>query len=64
MLFYKHLAVLAGHRDYEHHVNPTDALTESQRRYAAEQFERFCRWWAAWNTTATTDGCSGDRTVP
>ncbi len=49
VLFYKHLAVLAGHPDYEHHVNPTDALTDSQRRYAAEQFDRFCRWWSNWD---------------
>ena len=64
VLFYKHLAVLAGDRAYENHVNPTDALTESQRGYATAQFERFRQWWAAWNKTATTDGCSGDRTVP
>ena len=48
VLFYKHLAVLSGQRDYEHHVNPTDALTDSQRRHAAEQFDRFCRWWSNW----------------
>jgi dihydrodipicolinate synthase/N-acetylneuraminate lyase len=48
VLFYKHLAVLAGQRDYEHPVNPTDALTPSQRQYASAQWERFCRWWASW----------------
>jgi 1-pyrroline-4-hydroxy-2-carboxylate deaminase len=57
VLFYKHLAVLAGHHDYTHHVNSTDSLTQSQRRYATDQWERFCRWWASW------DGCAhgGDR---
>jgi 1-pyrroline-4-hydroxy-2-carboxylate deaminase len=48
VLFYKHLAVLSGSADYRHHVNPTDALTTSQRRYAAAQFDRFRRWWANW----------------
>jgi 4-hydroxy-tetrahydrodipicolinate synthase len=48
VLFYKYLAVLAGHPEYEHHVIPTDALTASQRRHAAEQFDRFCRWWSSW----------------
>jgi len=49
VLFYKHLAVLAGQSEYEHHVNPSDALSDSQRRYAAEQWSRFCAWWDAWD---------------
>lgn len=49
VLFYKHLAVLAGTAGYDHHVNPTDALTDSQRRFASDQFERFGRWWANWD---------------
>ena len=49
VLFYKHLAVLAGHAEYEHHVNPADALSESQRRYATAQWERFCAWWNRWD---------------
>lgn len=48
VLFYKYLAVLAGNEAYQHHLNPTDVLTDSQRRFAAEQFERFRRWWASW----------------
>jgi dihydrodipicolinate synthase/N-acetylneuraminate lyase len=48
VLFYKHLAVLAGQLDYEHPVDPTDYLTPSQRQYASAQWERFCRWWASW----------------
>ena len=49
VLFYKHLAVLAGDPAYEHQVNATDALSASQRRFAAEQFGRFRRWWANWD---------------
>jgi 4-hydroxy-tetrahydrodipicolinate synthase len=49
VLFYKHLATLAGHPEYEHHLNPTDQLTDSQRRHAAGQFDRFRRWWSTWD---------------
>ena len=49
VMFYKHLAVLAGHEEYRHHVDPSDALSESQRRYAADQWERFAKWWATWD---------------
>jgi dihydrodipicolinate synthase/N-acetylneuraminate lyase len=49
VLFYKHLAVLAGDAAYEHQVDATDTLTASQRRFAAEQFDRFRRWWANWD---------------
>ena len=49
VMFYKHLAVLAGHEEYRHHVNPSDALSESQRRYASDQWERFAKWWATWD---------------
>ena len=52
VLFFKHLAVLAGHEEYTHHVNPADALTQSQRRFATDQWERFCRWWASWDGRA------------
>jgi dihydrodipicolinate synthase/N-acetylneuraminate lyase len=48
VLFYKYLAVVSGSANYQHHVNPTDALTASQRRYAAALFDRFRRWWANW----------------
>jgi 4-hydroxy-tetrahydrodipicolinate synthase len=49
VLFYKHLAVLAGDPAYARAVDATDALTDSQRSYAAQQFDRFCRWWAGWD---------------
>lgn len=49
VLFYKHLAVLAGDLEFEHQLNPSDALTDSQRRFAEAQFERFRRWWATWS---------------
>jgi 4-hydroxy-tetrahydrodipicolinate synthase len=48
VLFYKHLAVLAGHDEYTHHVNPTDELSDSQRNYASAQLARFNAWWSEW----------------
>jgi dihydrodipicolinate synthase/N-acetylneuraminate lyase len=51
VLYYKHLAVLAGDLEYEHQLNPADALTDSQRRFATAQFERFRHWWASWDVT-------------
>jgi 1-pyrroline-4-hydroxy-2-carboxylate deaminase len=52
VLFYKHLAVLTGHAAYEHSVHAADALTASQRGFAAAQLARFQRWWAAWDAAS------------
>lgn len=49
VLFYKYLAVLAGNPAYDHHIDPADALTDSQRRFASDQFERFGHWWTTWD---------------
>ncbi len=48
VLFYKYMMVLAGNPEYEHHINPTDALSASQRHYAQAQFKLFKDWYAAW----------------
>lgn len=48
VLYYKHLMVLQGDAEYTHHFNPTDALTDSQRRYAEAQFALFRGWYADW----------------
>jgi 4-hydroxy-tetrahydrodipicolinate synthase len=48
VLFYKHLAVLAGDVGYERSVDPTDVLAPTQRAYATAQWERFCAWWSDW----------------
>lgn len=52
VLYYKYLMVLAGHPEYESHINATDALSESQRNYAHAQWKRFRAWYAAWRPTA------------
>jgi 4-hydroxy-tetrahydrodipicolinate synthase len=53
VLYYKYLMLLAGHPEYELHINAADALSESQRDYANAQWTRFRAWYAAWLPTAT-----------
>jgi 4-hydroxy-tetrahydrodipicolinate synthase len=48
VLYYKHLMVLEGHAEYALHFNESDALSESQRRYAEAQLKLFRTWYAAW----------------
>jgi len=48
VLYYKHLLVVLGEGDYEHHFNETDRLSESQRHYAEAQLKVFQNWWANW----------------
>jgi 4-hydroxy-tetrahydrodipicolinate synthase len=48
VLYYKHLMVLQGDAAYRHHFNDSDALTDSQRRYAEDQFRLFRDWYATW----------------
>lgn len=49
VLYFKHMMVLKGDREYALHFNPTDALTESQRGYAEAQFRLFGAWYASWS---------------
>jgi 4-hydroxy-tetrahydrodipicolinate synthase len=48
VLFFKHLMTLEGHAGYALHFNASDALSESQQRFAADQLALFKRWYAAW----------------
>jgi len=41
VLYYKHLLVLLGEAEYEHHFNPDDQLSPSQRRFAETQLQQF-----------------------
>lgn len=52
VLYYKYLMVLEGHPEYEHHFNPTDALSPSQREYARTQWALFKTWWSKWPGSA------------
>ena len=48
VLYYKHLMVLEGNAEYEHHLHPTDRLSDSQREYLKMQWQLFRNWWSAW----------------
>ena len=48
VLYFKHLMVLRGDKEYALHFNETDMLTESQRGYAEAQLKLFDSWYAAW----------------
>ncbi len=49
VLYYKHLMVLNGDREYALHFNDTDALTDAQRNYAEQQYTLFRNWYASWS---------------
>ena len=52
VLYYKHLMVLEGNPEYEHHFNPSDALSPSQRGFLEDQWKTFRNWWEAWEGKA------------
>ncbi len=56
VLYYKALMVLEGHTAYEHHLNPTDRLTDSQFGFLKSQWEQFRTWWSHW-----PGACGGTR---
>lgn len=49
VLYYKHLMVLAGNSEYEHHFNPTDRLSDSQKAFVEAQWKQFRAWWNNWS---------------
>jgi 1-pyrroline-4-hydroxy-2-carboxylate deaminase len=48
VLFFKYLMVQQGNPEYALHFNPTDALSESQKNFAANQLRLFKSWYASW----------------
>jgi 4-hydroxy-tetrahydrodipicolinate synthase len=48
VLYYKRLMVLEGHTSYDHHVNPSDALSPIQDGFLRSQWELFKAWWDRW----------------
>ncbi|MBR7963833.1 dihydrodipicolinate synthase family protein [Burkholderia vietnamiensis] len=51
VLFYKHLMVLNGDKEYTLHFNETDVLSDAQRNYAEAQYTLFRNWYANWSKT-------------
>ena len=49
VLYYKHMMMLQGDREYALHFNPTDELSPSQRGWAETQLSQFKTWYAAWS---------------
>ncbi|MDI7862763.1 dihydrodipicolinate synthase family protein [Rhizobiaceae bacterium n13] len=49
VLFFKHMMVLKGDKEYTLHFNETDELTDSQRGYVEAQFKLFNTWYAEWS---------------
>ncbi|WP_116652995.1 dihydrodipicolinate synthase family protein [Pelagibacterium sediminicola] len=49
VLFYKHMMVLKGDKEYALHFNETDELSASQRGYAQAQLALFDAWYAGWS---------------
>lgn len=49
VLYYKHMMVLRGDKEYALHFNPTDELTASQRGWAEAQLTQFKRWYGEWS---------------
>ena len=39
----------SAHAAFARNIDPTDALSDSQRRYAEAQFALFQSWYAAWS---------------
>ena len=48
VLYFKHLMVLQGDPEYALHFNESDALSESQKRFAELQLRLFKTWYAEW----------------
>ncbi|MBN9451237.1 MAG: dihydrodipicolinate synthase family protein [Bosea sp.] len=48
VLFYKHMMVLKGDKEYALHFNESDGLSDSQRGYAEAQLKLFDAWYADW----------------
>ena len=49
VLYYKHLLVLNGEKEYRFHFNETDKLTDSQRHYCEQHYDLFRIWFADWS---------------
>ena len=60
VLYYKHLMVLEGNPEYEHHFNRSDVLSRSQRDYTEAEWRRFRDWWGRWaGSGALGERCAG-----
>jgi 1-pyrroline-4-hydroxy-2-carboxylate deaminase len=49
VLYFKHMMVLRGDKEYLLHFNETDALSDSQRGFVEAQLKLFDAWYAEWS---------------
>ncbi|MEW9306800.1 dihydrodipicolinate synthase family protein [Labrys neptuniae] len=49
VLFFKHMMVVKGDKEYALNFNETDMLSDSQRGYAETQLKLFDTWYAQWS---------------
>lgn len=49
VLYYKHLMVLNGDKEYSLHFNASDVLSDAQRNYAQNQYQLFRQWYESWS---------------
>ncbi|MEJ5080876.1 dihydrodipicolinate synthase family protein [Ochrobactrum sp. MYb379] len=49
VLYFKHMMVLKGDKEYTLHFNASDKLSDSQRGYVEAQFKLFNNWYAEWS---------------
>lgn len=49
VLYFKHMMVLRGDKEYTLHFNETDELSQSQRGYVEAQLKLFNNWYAEWS---------------
>ena len=48
VLYYKHLMVLEGNKEYALHLNPSDVLSPAQKAHLESAWKRFKAWYASW----------------
>ncbi|MER0240048.1 dihydrodipicolinate synthase family protein [Fulvimarina sp. MAC8] len=51
VLYYKHLMVLNGQKEYAYHFNETDELSPAQRGFVETQFQLFKTWYGQWSSS-------------
>ncbi|TRD15551.1 dihydrodipicolinate synthase family protein [Palleronia caenipelagi] len=49
VLYFKHLMVLKGEKEYALNINETDTLSRSQAKFCEAQFHQFNAWFANWS---------------
>ncbi|WP_347267776.1 dihydrodipicolinate synthase family protein [Paracoccus sp. (in: a-proteobacteria)] len=49
VLYYKHMLVVLGDKEYARHFNETDGLSPSQRAWAELQLAQFQAWYGEWS---------------